>query len=238
MGLLAEMQLRMLPENAPAIEGWDIAAKSVLASEVGGDLYDYLDDEDGNLWIAIGDVSGHGYQCAIAQAMTKASLTTLVSAALTPAAVLERVDKVLRRGGSKRTFTSLALAKVNPTTGHVVLSNAGNPFPVHVTGDGRVTEVELPSLPLGMGPPRKYVDVDLHLGERDYLLFYSDGLVEVRNRNDDLLGFEKPAALVRMRRGQTAEEIVSGLEKAWSDHLDGEEIQDDTTIVVVRRTQA
>jgi hypothetical protein len=235
MGLLAEMQLKMLPDKAPDVEGWDIAAQSVLASEVGGDLYDYLEDEDGNLWIAIGDVSGHGYQCAIAQAMTKASLTSLVSAAHTPSTLLARIDKVLRRGGSARTFTSLALAKINLASGRVIVSNAGNPYPVHVTADGRTAEIELPSLPLGMGPPRTYEDVELHLRPRDYLLFYSDGLVEVRNRNDDVLGFDKPAALVRMRRGQSAAEIVSGLEKAWRDHLGDDEVQDDTTIVLVRR---
>lgn len=235
MGLLAEMQMKMLPDTAPQLEGWDIAGHSVIASEVGGDLYDYLEDDAGNLWIAIGDVSGHGYQCAIAQAMTKASLTSLVSADHAPSVLLERIDKVLRRGGSSRTFTSLALAKLEPSTGRVTLSNAGNPYPVHVTADGRVHEIELPSLPLGMGPPRSYTDVKLQLGHRDYLLFYSDGLVEVRNRNDEMLGFEKPAALVRMRRGQTAAEIVGGLEKTWRDHLGEHDVQDDTTIVVVRR---
>lgn len=235
MGLLAEMQLRMLPDSPPRLEGWDIAAQSVLASEVGGDLYDYIEDEDGDLWIAIGDVSGHGYQCAIAQAMTKASLTSLVSAKLSPSDVLGRVDRVLRRGGSARTFTSLALAKLDPKTGIVTLSNAGNPYPVHVTADGRVSEIEMPSLPLGMGPARSYVDVRLELGSRDYLLFYSDGLVEVRNQSEEMLGFEKPAAIVRMRRGQTAAELVSALERAWRDHLGDAEVQDDTTIVVVRR---
>ncbi len=173
------------------------------------------EDEEGNLWIAIGDVSGHGYQCAIAQAMTKASLTSLVSAEHKPSALLSRIDKVLRRGGSARTFTSLALAKIDVATGNVTLSNAGNPYPVHVTVDGRTCEIEIPSLPLGMGPPRTYEDVELHIGDRDYLLFYSDGLVEVRNRDDVMLGFEKPASIVRMRRGQSSAEIVSGLEKAW-----------------------
>ena len=68
----------------PEIPGWEIAARSLLATEAGGDLYDVLRDEEGNLWIAAGDVAGHGYSCAIAQAMTMAALTSLIGAEQTP----------------------------------------------------------------------------------------------------------------------------------------------------------
>jgi len=50
------MQVGLLPEKLPQIEGWEIAARSIVATEAGGDLYDFLQDEEGRLWIAAGAV--------------------------------------------------------------------------------------------------------------------------------------------------------------------------------------
>ena len=63
--LLARMQVGLLPLEMPRMPGWEVAARSDLASEAGGDLYDFLCDDAGRLWIAAGDVAGHGYSCAV-----------------------------------------------------------------------------------------------------------------------------------------------------------------------------
>src|SRR4029079_2394911 len=78
MDLLSRMQTGLLPQSLPRLPGYEVTARSLLATEAGGDLYDFLRDERGRLWIAAGDVSGHGYSCAIGQASIKASLLSLV----------------------------------------------------------------------------------------------------------------------------------------------------------------
>ncbi|HSG40721.1 MAG TPA: hypothetical protein VLE27_13855, partial [Thermoanaerobaculia bacterium] len=82
--LLSRMQVGLLPQEMPRLEGYEFAARSVLAGEAGGDLYDFLRDADGRLWIAAGDVAGHGYSCAVAQAMVKAGLLSLIEAEESP----------------------------------------------------------------------------------------------------------------------------------------------------------
>jgi len=154
------------PPHHPKLPGWDLAALSILATEAGGDLYDFLVDDDGKLWSAAGDIAGHGYSCAIVQAMTTAALTSLISPEKTPSEVLRRVDRVIRRGApgkTSRNFTTLALLRLDPESGEVLLSNAGHPFPFLVIPQapgqaGEVTEIELPGLPLGQGPARNYRD--------------------------------------------------------------------------------
>jgi hypothetical protein len=116
MDLLSRMQLGLLPEQPPTIEGWEIAVRSLLATEAGGDFFDFL-DEEGRLWVAAGDVAGHGYSCAIAQAMTAAALTSLIHPGVTPAGVLHSVDRVLRRNRAHRNFTTLALLRLDLATG-------------------------------------------------------------------------------------------------------------------------
>lgn len=234
MQLLARMQVGLLPQSVPELPGWEIAARSILATEAGGDLYDFLFDEDGRLWIAVGDVAGHGYSCAIVQAMTTAALTSLVRAGLMPSEVLLQVDRVIRRGGSSRNFASLVLLRLDPSTGEVVISNAGHPFPL-LLADGDVAEIALPGLPLGKGPQRRYLDVTLHLPPGAALVFCSDGLVETQDWQESPYGFDRPLEVLRQAPATPAESLLQILLADWRRHLGSEEPPDDTTIVVVRR---
>ena len=234
MQLLARMQEGLLPQSVPELPGWEIAARSILATEAGGDLYDFLFDEDGRLWVAVGDVAGHGYSCAIVQAMTTAALTSLIRPGLMPSEVLLQVDRVIRRGGSSRNFASLALLRLDPPTGEVVISNAGHPFPLLIA-DGDVAEIILPGLPLGKGPKRRYLDVTLHLPPGASLVFYSDGLIETQDFQENPYGFDRPRELLRQTPRAPARSLLEILLADWRRHLGSEEPPDDTTVVVVRR---
>src|SRR4029077_4369088 len=169
----------------------------LLATEAGGDLYDFLRDDEGNLWIAAGDVAGHGYSCRIVQAMTAAALTSIITAEQTPSVVLRGVDRVIRRGGSHRNFTSLALLRLDPRTGQALLSNAGHPFPLLLAHDGDVEEIDLPGLPLGQGPERKYADLPFTIPPGGALVFCSDGLFEATDLRENQYGYERPRDLLR-----------------------------------------
>ena len=234
MDLLARMQLGLLPAKLPEIAGWEIAARSLLATEAGGDLYDFLEDKEGRLWIAVGDVAGHGYSCAIVQAMTAAALTSLITAGKTPAEILADVDRVIRRG-SQRNFTTLALVRLDLRTGEALMSNAGHPFPLLLLGAGGGEEIDLPGLPLGQGPPRKYGDLRFEIPPGSSLVFCSDGLFEATDARETPYGYERPRLLLCSLGDRSAAEILEALFADWRRHLGGWEHQDDTTVVVVKR---
>jgi len=233
MGLLARMQVGLLPTHLPQIEGWEIAARSLLATEAGGDLYDFLQADAGRLWIAAGDVAGHGYSCAIVHAMTTAALASLVTPERTPSEVLGLVDKVLRRGGH-RNFTSLALLLLDTATGKALLSNAGHPYPLALSA-GEVSEIEISGLPLGQGPARQYEDISVQIPLGGVLVFCSDGLFEAVDWDSNPYGFDRPQEVLRTLENHTAEEIVEALLHDWQKHLRSEAPPDDTTVVVIKR---
>ncbi len=235
MDLLARMQLGLLPRDTPQVSGYEIAARSLLATEAGGDLYDFLTDERDRLWIAAGDVSGHGYSCAIAQAMTKAGLASLVGAEQTPAAVLSRLDRVLRSSGSARTFTSLALLRLDVERGEGLIANAGHPYPLLAMRDD-VVEIPIPSLPLGQGPPRSYEDHAVRINTGDVMVFFSDGLFEATNGNGSAYGFERLRDILASSRRLPARAILDRIVEDWTRHLGQSDAADDTTIVIVKRT--
>lgn len=236
MDLLSRMQLALLPEKPPEVAGLEIAVRTELATEAGGDLYHFLPDESGRLWIAAGDVSGHGYSCGLQQAMVMAALGSLVKADRTPSAVLGEVDRVLRMGRPERLFTSLALIRLDPKSGEALLSNAGHPYPLLVR-EGRCTELPAPGLPLGQGPERTYADVSLTLAPGGILVLASDGLFEGPDRFDAPYGYERPRAVLEgiglWRR--PAEAIVEALFADWRRHVGEGPPSDDTTVLVVKR---
>jgi serine phosphatase RsbU (regulator of sigma subunit) len=235
MGLLARMQRGLLPRTLPRVEGWEIAARSVLANEAGGDLYDFLPDDNGHLWIAAGDVAGHGYSCAVAQAMTKAALASLVGrGGRTPAEVLKRADRVLRAAGATRNFTALTLLRLEPRTGEALIANAGHPFPL-LAASGRVSELALGGLPLGKGPARDYEDRPLSIPPGSVLVFSSDGLFEAEDRSGSPYGFERAQEVLRKFADRPAERILEAFFGDWRSHLRGQRPLDDTTLVVIKR---
>lgn len=237
MDLLSRMQVDLLPDHPPDVPGLQIAARSILATEAGGDLYEFLVDEEGALWVAAGDVAGHGYSCGIQGAMVKACLLTLVKAGRRPGEVLVEIDRVLRAAKAGRLFTSLVLARIEPRTGRGVLANAGHPFPLLLV-EGRATELAVSGLPLGKGPARTYEELSFELPGAASLVLASDGLYEGPDRFDDPYGFERPRAVLE-RTGlwrRPAESILEALLGDWRSHVGEGEPADDTSVVVVRRT--
>jgi hypothetical protein len=236
MDLLSRMQLSLLPEKPPLVAGLDLSVKTVLATEAGGDLYDFVQDESGALWIAAGDVSGHGYSCGIQQAMVMASLWSLVKAGRLPSEILVEIDRVLRMGRSGRLFTSVALLKLDPKSGTGFLANAGHPYPL-LLHEGKTREISGSGLPLGQGPARIYRDVPIELPKGGVLVMASDGLFEGPDRFDAPYGFERPRTVLESTSlwRRPPESIVEALFADWRLHVGEGPPSDDTTILVVKR---
>lgn len=237
MDLLSRMQVALLPDRPPDVPGLQVAARTIVATEAGGDLYEFLVDDDGAFWVASGDVAGHGYSCGIQGAMVKACLLTLVKAGRRPAEILAEVDRVLRVASHARLFTSLVLVKIDPKSGRGVLANAGHPYPLLLV-EGRATEIAVSGLPLGKGPARVYAETGFELPGAASLVLASDGLFEGPDRFDDPYGYERPRGVLE-RVGlwrRPAESILEALLGDWRTHVGEGEPADDTSVVVVRRT--
>ncbi len=235
MDLLARMQVGMLPGEPPEVPGYGIAVGSWLATEAGGDLYDFVEDEAGNLWLAAGDVAGHGYSCAIELAMVKAAIHSLVSSDKTPAEVLSKMDRVLRSSRQVRSFSTLALLRLDPATGRLLVANAGHPFPWHLTSRG-VEEIELPGLPLGQGPPRVYRDVSAELRPGEAIFLSSDGLFESIDGRGRTYGFERPRRVLEDLQNVAGEQqILDAVVADWRLFRGSQAAVDDTSLVTLYR---
>ncbi len=169
--------------------------------------------------------------------MVKACLLTLLKAGRRPADILVEVDHVQRAANTGRLFTSLVVARIDPSTGRGVLANAGHPYPLLVV-EGRARERTAAGLPLCKGPARDDVETEVERPGAASLVLAPDGLFEGLNRFDEASGYERPRSVLE-RVGlwrRPAESILEALLGARRTHVGEGEPDDDTSVVVVRRT--
>lgn len=227
-----QLQLSMLPKDVPVLANLDIAVYMQTASEVGGDYYDFKLEDDGTLTAAIGDATGHGLRAGTMVASTK-SLFKALAHDPEPVRILQKTSKALKEMGFRRLYMAMTIAKFK---GHqLLLAAAGMPYTlVYRAATGRVEEVILKGMPLGMFPDFPYQRKDLSLNEGDTVLFMSDGLPEMFNEQNDMLGDERTKTLFEEVAKRTPEQIIQHLVKAGKTWANGRPQDDDMTFMVMK----
>ena len=228
-----QLQTDLLPTQPPELEQYRIAHSYRTAHEVGGDYYDFVRLEDGRIALLAGDASGHGMAAGLLMAIAKSTVGLAIELDPDPVAVLNLLNTTLCRTGGKRSFMSLFYGVLDPDSGTLEYANAGHPYPYLRRTDGTVTELGKGGLPLGLRPVLRIEKSETELDAGDLLLLYSDGLPEAVAANGSVFGYERLGQLIE--KGGGAREVHERVRLALDDHLDGQEVQDDFSLVVVRR---
>lgn len=186
------IQQALLPKSSPYIPGFAISGLSVPARAVGGDWYDFIPFADGRWGIVLADVSGKGTAAALLMSATRGMLRSLAEACCSPGEVLTRLNKLLVDDFPAGKFVTLVYAVLNPASRSVVFANAGHLRPLFIDTKGeRFLEVDR-GLPLGLGCG-DYSDTTITLTPSSRLIFYSDGITEAANGNDEEYGLYRLA---------------------------------------------
>lgn len=226
--LAARVQAALLPTQAPAVPGYDLAASFVPEGSVGGDLYDWQRTRDGVV-LTVADVMGKGPAAAILAATLVTALHEHdperdVGSVL--AATEERLDRQLAGSGA---FITAARLHVRASTGDVAYADAGHGLSVVVRRDGSTERLAAGGPPLGMlfGAPRAVGHAVLHVG--DTLVSFSDGVLDGLGGHLDDLGVLSDV----VRSAPSAQDVVDGVVAAVQRHG---AVDDDLTVVALRRS--
>ncbi|HKZ32842.1 MAG TPA: PP2C family protein-serine/threonine phosphatase [Vicinamibacteria bacterium] len=235
----AEIQQSLLVEEPPEFAGYELAARSVAADEVGGDFYDFYDLGEGTLGLAIGDASGHGLPAALLVRDVVTGLRMGIEKELKVAHVFEKLNRVIHRSRLSSRFVSVFYCELE-RDGNLVYVNAGHQPPIlffRQQTAGKVCEVELTNGGTVIGPlPEARFQrgfARLHPGE--VLLLLTDGILERRDKKGEFFGDERVRGLVRQHQAQPATVILERLFDAALAWGDARPWEDDATIVVVKR---
>jgi hypothetical protein len=194
------MQSLMVPIEPPNTPGFTVECVYVPASEVGGDFFQVLPDQDGSLLIVVGDVSGKGLKAAMTVSIIIGALRSERSR--DPAGVLTNLNRILHRQISG--FVTCCATLID-ADGRLRIANAGH-LPPYRNGD----EIECEFvLPLGLTPDGAYMESTLLLAPLDRLTFVSDGVVEAMNSKGELFGFGR----TRDISGQSAHVIAEAAQQ-------------------------
>ena len=228
-----ELQFRLLPPTLPKVPHLDIAAKFVPARAIGGDLYDFMGYSLSRTAIVIGDVSGKGAPAAIYAALVSGILRSHAPIEPAPAEMLSAVNFSLGERRIEGQFVSLIYAVWDDQNRTLRVANSGLPRPIYCH-DGKIEIIEATGLPLGLFEDADYDEFSFQAKPGDMFVFFSDGILDARNKAGDLFGRHKAEEIVAHCANVSADCVVKSLFKAVAEHAAGEETFDDQTVVAFR----
>ena len=181
------IQQNLLPRSAPLLSGFHLEAEWVPAGAVGGDWYDYIPLAEGRVAIVLADVSGKGMPAALLMSGVRGILRSLAPLASGPREVLARVNQILLDDVPTGRYVTMIYAVLDPARRTLTFASAGHPWPLLCHGtDVRPLHTDA-GLPLGL-LPSEFTEHTVKLCSDFRLLFYTDGISEALNCEDQEFG--------------------------------------------------
>jgi sigma-B regulation protein RsbU (phosphoserine phosphatase) len=232
------IQTSLLPARAPAFEGFELAAASRPASDVGGDFFDWLEIDGDTLGLAVADASGHGLPAALQARDVATGLRMGVARDLKIPRTVEKLNRVIHRSGLVTRFISLFYGELN-LNGNLLYINAGHPPPQLLDARG-FHELSIGGLILGPDPTATYKQGFAHLDRGALLALHSDGVIERgigEGGGPGGFGVERVRAWMEDWREGPVEQAVEDLFGRLRAFADGGPFDDDVTVMLVRRAR-
>jgi len=248
------IQRHLLPHENPLLPGFEVLGTSVPSLQVGGDYFDFLDQGEGRLGIAIGDVSGKGMPAALLMSNLQASLQGQVIHPSTVSEIVQRVNDLLVRSTDSQMFATFFYGVLDRHTASFTCTNAGHNPPILCRADGSIELLRRGGLLIGMLSGMKYEQETIVLNPGDLIVLYTDGISEAEGPVDtagrglaeaedaessgelaNMFGEERLVELVRRSAHLSAAGIRQAILSAASAHAAGVPQSDDITLVVIKR---
>lgn len=237
----ARIQQSLLLEEPPPFAGYDIAARSVPAEEVGGDFFDFLPFDDELLGLAIGDASGHGLPAALLVRDVVTGLRMGIDKDLKVAQVFARLNRVIHRSNLSSRFVSVFYSELE-AGGNMVYVNAGHPAPLLFSRDGAsVSGLATGGTVIGPLPEARFRHGHAKVQPGEVLVLCTDGILERSSPGGEFFGEDRLKAVVQEAirgGGGGAADILERIFKAATEFSRRRSWEDDATVVVVRRREA
>ena len=235
-----DIQRILLPEQAPAMPGFEINGVNVPARQVSGDYYDYIRLDEHRLGIAIADVSGKGVPASLIMAICRSVLRSQAAQNPSPSAVLREVNRQLYPDIKEDMFISMAYLVVDHQRGVLTLARAGHDAPLfYQRSTQKVTALKPPGMVLGIDSgsvfDRLMSDFDVPLERDDCLVLYTDGVTEALDSEGLEFGMDRMIQSVRASAMQGASAIVTRVIEDVRNFAGAQPQHDDITMIAIRK---
>jgi len=218
LSIASQIQQNLMPTRTPDINGFDFAAGTVPCNAIGGDFFDFIDLENSNLGIAVGDVSGKGIPASLLMATVRTALRVQAEHVYDMREVIGRVNRSLCGDTRPDQFATLFYSVLNTQESELTYVNAGHNYPILFRGN-TVQTLKEGGCPLGLFPNSDFSEGKVQIVSGDLLMIYTDGYPEAGDSEREFFGEDRLIQCVQKFRDLPAKEIVRQLEAEVSSLL-------------------
>ncbi|WP_340104994.1 SpoIIE family protein phosphatase [Rhodohalobacter sp. 8-1] len=235
------VQQSFLPGKMPNSNGFEIAAICTPAHETGGDYYDFIEMNENQLAVTIGDVSGKGIEAAFYMTFTKGVLHALSDDISSTSEMLIRINNLFLKNAKKGTFISLIFGIIDFKNSTFRFSRGGhNPLLLFNADSGKIKEYRPSGIGLGMANEELFrhhiKESSIQLKKGDILVLFTDGVVEATDARGRFYGDNRLKSILRRSSKLSADKIIHALSEDLLKFGEGSEPHDDMTTIVIKKT--
>lgn len=235
MEIAANVQQVLLETQIPVVEGLDIGAISVPARHMNGDYYNFVQDENNSISIAIADVIGKGIPAALCMSMIKYAMDSLPEHRNEPSVLLENLNRVVEQNVDPSMFVTMFYGMYNYARHIFSYASAGHEPGFYYDGrKNEFSEIRAKGLLLGIDKKTKYQQFEKEINPGDMIILLSDGVTECRT-GDGFIEKEFITSYIQKYIHLTAQDIVERIFKDL-EKLQNFRLRDDFTLIILKRT--
>ncbi len=236
--LARQIQKKLLPGALPKSSRFEMSALSSPAFEVGGDYYDFVIHDDGNMSFIVADVSGKGVSAAFYMAEIKGIFRSISKIYKSPTDFLLAFNDAVYGHVDKKFFITLIYAYFDVKNASIQIARAGHLPPIFVR-DKMIKFLKPPGPGIGLMETKmfeRYVKpVKLKLKKDDLLIFYSDGVIEAMNKSWEEFGYSRLADFVLRISSEETDRITRLIFDEIEKYREGEQtFTDDLTVLAIK----
>jgi len=235
-----DIQRWLLPAKPPQVPGLQIAFAARPANTVAGDFYDVFarpatDSAEPHFLLAVADVAGKSIPAALLMATFQASLKTLSETSCSLAGLVTSMNHyACTNSQSGLRFTTAFLAEFDPDSRTLTYINAGHNAPILRRGSGAIERLTSGGLPLGMWADKSYEEGQLILQPGDWLVIFTDGVVEAVNSRDEEYGEQRMLNVLQAGVSATPDELLRRMMSDLDAFVGPTPQHDDVTCMLVK----
>ncbi len=195
IAMAREVQLRLLPPEAPSHPHAEMAVRFLPARSIGGDLYDFIDYGPNRSAIVLGDVSGKAAPAALFAALVSGIMRSAAQHQPEPAQMMAQLNDALQERKLDSQYVTLLFALWNDENQTLQVANSGAIQPVFCRA-GQPLTVKAEGFPLGMFPDVTYEELSVATQPGDVIVFVSDGILDAENEAEEMYGDDRLSSLL------------------------------------------
>ena len=233
------MQQSILPTRFPKDPSYAVYGKMQPARNVGGDFFDVMYLNDGRVGLAVADVSDKGVPAALFMMSSRALLKGAAIGVGLPGEVLREVNDLLIEDNEGGMFVTLLYAVYDPSSRELTYANGGHNSPLVVHPDGTSALFPLTDgIALGIAPDLSYKQNTMTLSPGDSVIFYTDGVTEAMNSEEEEFGLDPLSEFFRTNPPENPEETTAAVFDAVNAFAGEMAQSDDITCLVLHCNEA